>query len=790
MFEDFLGQAGHENLCKAKLVLFGEPSPLTFALQLRRDMNSGLHDANQRILSSDSLTVVEENVHPKHLLPHDIECLKAKGAFIYPEAEILGEMINVFLDRFYPLYSVVNPTDLRKAQEERKLPWILLHSVCFIAMTFCESAMIYQAGFSCRAQARRLYYDRAKALFDFNYENNKIILVKVAILLSFKGPQMDCYWNPCSWIEIGVTMAVALGMHRKSIAMNGKSNDRGLLRRLWWTLAVRDAHCSALLGRPFRINMAQCDIEMLKENDFPDEHTCRSPTTPLSCNCRQSFEYQIQATKLSLFLRDIMHFRFGPTSVSSTIGIIHEQLMGWKAQLPTAMQFLRGQSSVSTWAVQLDILLNYHIMLLHMDQPRQSRPNPSSLSTAVPGGYDSTAIAESSALAVSSSAIKLITRDSICNTPHEVFPGFFMAGIILYQQAQQAQNTHLARMIRASFDNCQMLLTQAQNTWDPGIWAMKVFEFLLLAADAVDAAEAQIPSAIVAALLDSGAPVKVLYRPGSDISSLPDSVAKTVVDLDNPDATVAALQDVDIVISLVGHEGVTRQLALVNAIPKTNVRLFVPSDLAARYDEQGLRIPVNHAKDGIERAARAAGIPVTVVLTGNFAEFALATPAMGVDRRNNRIIFTGESEHKALNLCTKPYVAAAYASLFASTSIDQLKDRTIGLCEIRATGSEIAHMLTEQHGSRTCRKHESMESIGELIETSLATGSNFALAFYCRKIWGSGQQTQMMGDDFWDVKVYQKASLHDLIVGDRLQEYRLLPPAVLESFESHFEQGV
>lgn len=78
--------------------------------------------------------------------------------------------------------------------------------------------------------------------------------------------------------------------------------------------------------------------------------------------------------------------------------------------------------------------------------------------------------------------------------------------------------------------------------------------------------------------------------------------------------------------SLVGHEGVTRQLSLVNAIPKTNVQLFVPSDLAARYDEQGLRIPVNHAKDEVERAARAAGIPVSVVLTGNFAEFALATP--------------------------------------------------------------------------------------------------------------------------------------------------------------------
>jgi hypothetical protein len=127
--------------------------------------------------------------------------------------------------------------------------------------------------------------------------------------------------------------------------------------------------------------------------------------------------------------------------------------------------------------------------------------------------------------------------------------------------------------------------------------------------------------------------------------------------------------------SLVGHEGVTRQHGLVKAIPETGVRLFVPSDLAARYDEQGLRIPVNRSKYEVEDAARAAGIPMTVVLPGNFAEFALATPyvstslhddlvsrefshfadtglirAMGVDRRNNRILFSGDSERSVLNL--------------------------------------------------------------------------------------------------------------------------------------------
>lgn len=77
--------------------------------------------------------------------------------------------------------------------------------------------------------------------------------------------------------------------------------------------------------------------------------------------------------------------------------------------------------------------------------------------------------------------------------------------------------------------------------------------------------------------------------------------------------------------SLVGHEGVTKQHGFVKAIPKTNVKLFVPSDLAARYDEQGLRIGVNGAKAAVESAAKEASIPTTIVLPGNFAEFALGT---------------------------------------------------------------------------------------------------------------------------------------------------------------------
>jgi hypothetical protein len=63
---------------------------------------------------------------------------------------------------------------------------------------------------------------------------------------------------------------------------------------------------------------------------------------------------------------------------------------------------------------------------------------------------------------------------------------------------------------------------------------------------------------------------------------------------------------------------------LVKAIPRTNVKLFVPSDIAHRVDEQGLLIPVNKAKFEVEEAAKQARIPTTVVLPVFFTESAIS----------------------------------------------------------------------------------------------------------------------------------------------------------------------
>jgi hypothetical protein len=77
--------------------------------------------------------------------------------------------------------------------------------------------------------------------------------------------------------------------------------------------------------------------------------------------------------------------------------------------------------------------------------------------------------------------------------------------------------------------------------------------------------------------------------------------------------------------SLVGEEGIDREYGFVEAIPRSNVKLFVPSDLGLRYGEEGLKVPILKKKEELQEAVKEAGIPMTVVLISNFAEFTLSS---------------------------------------------------------------------------------------------------------------------------------------------------------------------
>lgn len=159
---------------------------------------------------------------------------------------------------------------------------------------------------------------------------------------------------------------------------------------------------------------------------------------------------------------------------------------------------------------------------------------------------------------------------------------------------------------------------------------------------------------------------------------------------------------------------------------------------------------------------------------------------LGVDVAGNRIIHTGDSANQQLSVCTRNYVAAAYASMFAGTPPAELQGRAIGISEFKATGEEIFSVLKEKNGVEPQRFMHSLEKAKAEIDHCIEAGSPTALSWHCRKAWGLGDIVKGLGEDIWEVADYKKATLVELLLGGKLEPYKAIPSQVKQLFDSAF----
>ncbi|KAE8143817.1 hypothetical protein BDV38DRAFT_232087 [Aspergillus pseudotamarii] len=231
------GQRGDQDvLDKCSITYLGESFPLSTILQDLQGENAGrplLHHPGPSYPANEQATDSSGRFHPSGMPPEEIAFLEAKGAFSTPGNDTIQALVDVFLERIFPIYPIINRQEFVAQHRSKKMPWILLHALCSVAVLFCPPEVLYRAGFGSRQQARLSFYSKAKALFDIGFETNKIVLLQVTILMSFWGGGPNDNWNFYSWIGMGVTIAETIGCHRSMAGTSIKPQDRSLLKRLW-----------------------------------------------------------------------------------------------------------------------------------------------------------------------------------------------------------------------------------------------------------------------------------------------------------------------------------------------------------------------------------------------------------------------------------------------------------------------------------------------------------------------------------------------------------------------------
>lgn len=249
-----------------RVAYLGESSNLTLLVHDRQGSADVVHyPLPENVRGSRARMTELDNV--------EIEILHQRGAFLLPPRPLCDELIEAYFKWVHPIVPIINRTRFMSQYRDPKNPpsLLLLQAVLLAGSRVCNNAQLMDSNGSTNPAALT-FYKRAKALYDANYEDDRVTIVQSLLLMGWywEGPE-DVTKNVFYWTRVATIVAQGSGMHRTVEQSQLNKFDKRLWKRIWWTLFTRDRSVAVALGRPVHINLDDSDVEMLTEDDFIEE---------------------------------------------------------------------------------------------------------------------------------------------------------------------------------------------------------------------------------------------------------------------------------------------------------------------------------------------------------------------------------------------------------------------------------------------------------------------------------------------------------------------------------------
>ncbi|MCJ1310860.1 Transcriptional activator of fatty acid utilization [Agyrium rufum] len=222
----------------------------------------------------------------------EIDILHQRGAFLLPPRALCDELVELFFKWVAPVVPVINRSRFMRRYRDNKNPpsLLLLQAILLAGSRVCTNPQLMDANGS-TTPAAITFYKRAKALYDANYEDDRVTIVQALVLMGWywEGPEgkykeraeiaslarsdiaSDVTKNVFYWSRVATIVAQGSGMHRSVESSQLSKPDKRLWKRIWWTLFTRDRSVAVALGRPVHINTDDSDVEMVTEDDFIED---------------------------------------------------------------------------------------------------------------------------------------------------------------------------------------------------------------------------------------------------------------------------------------------------------------------------------------------------------------------------------------------------------------------------------------------------------------------------------------------------------------------------------------
>ncbi|KAF2025620.1 hypothetical protein EK21DRAFT_93088 [Setomelanomma holmii] len=192
------------------------------------------------------------------LAAEDLEYLKSKGCFNLPGN--CKELIKAYFQYVHPTFPVIDAAPFLQSYAVSGLKGInllLLWSMISVSASYVAN--------SPQKAYKKTYANRAKLLFDLTQENDKIVLVQSALLLSFwfeDGEDVKQSWY---WSSIAISVAQTLGLHCEIelAATTSPVTQLNHWRHIWQCCIYRDVWLAFGMGRPLRIRAEDCNASLI-----------------------------------------------------------------------------------------------------------------------------------------------------------------------------------------------------------------------------------------------------------------------------------------------------------------------------------------------------------------------------------------------------------------------------------------------------------------------------------------------------------------------------------------------
>ena len=377
--------------------------------QLQDSVASPFADPRARASSSFSSSSAANDYLPDYIrgLPQrfqkeDIDYLTVKGALTIPDVPLRNELLRSYVHYVHPYMPILNLDEFLQVialndGAHPPLSLLLFQAVMFAGTAFVDLRHLQAAGYPNRKMARKIFFQRTRLLYDFDYEVDRISLVQALLLMTHWYETPDDQKDTWHWMGVSLSLAHTIGLHRDPANSQMDKSRQRLWKRIWWSTYCRDRLIALGMRRPMRVKDDDSDVPMLTLDDYefkpvsPEVVRLLLGSSDSSGGILSNIDYQkelalmfIEKAKLCLLISRVLSAQYSvlshklggtmettmmlvPKKSSAEVDEVRRcdaQLENWRANIPSLIQYSPSLPGVTL--SEAEEVMHSHRALLQM----------------------------------------------------------------------------------------------------------------------------------------------------------------------------------------------------------------------------------------------------------------------------------------------------------------------------------------------------------------------------------------------------------------------------------------